>query len=191
MFHLEVNGQQCPGPIGTNDGVKFNRGTQSSFYLNTAASAPCSGTVSKWRYCYYKNINVNDNQRFFASFAVYRQRTLNNSQDSQYEKISEMINITLTGIELNAEENFACKNLNPPDFNIEAGDVVGACVFNPDGGPRRLNIARWTLSGGYSMLQMSASGCRLDSIPSHISSNDLMDVNSRILHLYAIITSMY
>ena len=191
MFHLVVNGQQCPGPIGTNDEVKFNGGTQNRFYLNTAVPAPCSGTVSNWRYCYYKNTDVKINQSFFASFAVYRHRTLNNSQDSQYEKISEMFNITLTGMELNAEQNFTCKDVNTPEFNIEAGDMVGACVFNPNGkfGPRRLNIARKPPSGGYSMLQMRASGCSLDLIPSIISSNDLMDVNSTILHVYAKITS--
>ena len=88
--------------------------------------------------------------------------------------------------------DFSCdsETLNPPAFiNIEAGDVIGACVFNPDGGRRRLNLVGNAI--GYSLMQTAdVSGCSLTSVPSLISSSQLSDRDSRILHLYANITSM-
>ena len=33
-----------------------------------------------------------------------------------------------------------CNTVDAPDFNVEAGDVFGACIFDPDGSPRNIDL---------------------------------------------------
>ena len=182
---------QCHGPLGTNNETAFPPVRDNRFYLNTAAPAPCSGTVTEGRFCYYpSNTNITMNHRFYALVAVYRRRmTLTDDSDS-YENVSSMLTIRLTGRQLNnARSDLVCATVNVSDFDvdIEAGDVLGACVFNPSGGPnRRLLIVGQ--ASGYSLMEMNSTGCSLDAMPSNVSTSDLSNVNSRLLHVYANIT---
>ena len=115
--------------------------------------------------------------------------TLTDDSDS-YENVSSMLTIRLTGRQLNnARSDLVCATVNVSDFDvdIEAGDVLGACVFNPSGGPnRRLLIVGQ--ASGYSLMEMNSTGCSLDAMPSNVSTSDLSNVNSRLLHVYANIT---
>ena len=187
MFHLEVNSQQCSGPIGTNNEVEHSVVRANKLYLNTAAPAPCSGTITEVRVCYYKPGNAGNNRNYYATVAVYREMI---DDPGQYEIKSEMFGISYTSTQIKDENgNFVCNTFDvSPDLDIEAGDVFGACVFDPPGNrQRRLEIVGE--ASGYSLMQMSSSGCSLTSIPSTISSSDLSNVDSRLLHVYANITS--
>ena len=188
VFHLEVNSQQCSRPIGTNNEVEHSAVRANRFYLNTAAPAPCSGTITEVRVCYYKPNNIRNLRVYYVTVAVYREMS---DDPGQYQRISDtFVTISYTGTQIRDENgNFVCNIFDvSPDLDIEAGDVFGACVFNPSGiRPRRLEIVGE--ASGSSLMEMSSSGCSLTSIPSTISTSDLSNVNSRILHVYANITS--
>ena len=81
-----------------------------------------------------------------------------------------------------------CVTVDVLNFDIEAGDVLGACVFNPSGGPNHRLLIVGEASG-YSLMEMNSTGCSLDAMPSNVSTSDLSNVNSRLLHVYANITS--
>ena len=188
VFHVEVGSQQCPGPIGTNRQTAFTVDRTHMFYLNTAAPAPCSGTVTRFRYCYYKppSDDIVNNHR--ATLAVYRKENFENGS-FYYERVSNMDTISRSRSNVNNNGNFECCNRNNPDFDIEAGDVIGVCIFDPDGNNRRqLDLVGQT--NGSSLLGRSADGCSRTTIPSSISSNQLSVISQRILHIYAVITSM-
>ena len=188
VFHLEVNSQQCSGPIGTKNEVEHAVVTRNRFYLNTAAPAPCSGTITEGRVCYYKPSRIRNYSDYYVTVAVYREMS---DDPGQYQKISDTFVISYTGRQIKYENRnnyFVCNTFDvSPDLDIEAGDVFGACVFNPSGGNRRrLEIVGE--ASGSSLMEMSSGGCSLTSIPSTISISDLSNVDSRLLHVYANIT---
>ena len=90
--------------------------------------------------------------------------------------------------------DFWCRNLNlnMNAFDIEAGDLVGACIYDlPQTNRKQMDIVGQ--ANGYSLMQMSAGSqieCGDNSMPSSISSSQLSTIDSRILHLYATITSI-
>ena len=188
VFFQEVS-CQCPGgQIGTNNETNFGASRAKRLYLNTAAPAPCSGTITEGRICYYKPSNLNTGKTYSAIVAVYR---LTNLRDSsvQYNRISDVFNINLTGAEISATSgNFICTTLDHPDFDVEAGDVVGACIFDPSGGTKQLDLVGNT--NDYSLMEMSSSGCSPTDIPSPVLSSQLSVISGKILHIYANITSM-
>ena len=129
-----------------------------------------------------------DTQRFIALVAVYRQQMTDDSDS--YDIVSSTLPIELSGEQLNnAESELVCATVNVPAVDIEAGDVLGACVFNPSGGPRRLLIVG-EASGYFLMQTMTSTGCSLDAgMPPNVAISDLSNVDSRLLHVYANITS--
>jgi hypothetical protein len=78
-------------------------------------------------------------------------------------------------------------------LNIQAGDILGACVFDPDGDIVILDAdIKITLpldvigeASEESLLQMSTAGCSRFRIPSDIPANQLTPIDSRRLHIYA------
>ena len=189
MFYQGVS-CQCPGTIGTNNEREFDAKTTTRLYLNTAAPAPCSGTVSELRYCYYRPGDLQDDVTYHATVAVYRPMNLNDGS-VQYNRISDVFAISLTGANISATcDNFTCTTLDAPDFDVVAGDVVGACIVDPPGNStHQLNLVSNTRRSR--LMRMASKGCSLTDIPSPVSSVRLQMVTSRILHVYANITGMY
>jgi hypothetical protein len=79
-------------------------------------------------------------------------------------------------------------------LTIQAGDILGACVFDPEDDQNRFSgrvtVARLPLDvvgevNGESLLQMGTAGCSRTNISSDISTSQLSTVNSRRLHIYA------
>ena len=57
-----------------------------------------------------------------------------NDGSVQYDRISDVFNIDLTGAQISSTSgNFTCTTLDHSDCDIEVGDVVGACIFDPHG----------------------------------------------------------
>lgn len=187
----------CSSPLGTDDKREFTAARDLSFYLNTAHPAVCSGTVRSWRYCYYVPSVVNDTIDVYrTSFAVYREMMDSDSGLYTYGRVSRVFSITE---DLVQTSSFVCGILDVNDFTIEAGDLVGACIFDPidneaNGRFRsQLDIVGETvLTSGYPLLRMtdvSACAVGLNQLPSSIPNNMLSVAESRVLHLYADIES--
>ena len=186
---MEVNCQctaQAP-IVGTNSERAYTADRSRRFYLNTAAPAPCSGTINGWRYCFYNPGNIRNSLTYITTFAAYR------ATDTGYQRVSNITVVSWSGRDINAlSQNFNCFNISVSDFIIEAGDIVGGCVYDPAGGgsTRQLDIVGQN-AAGYSLMQMSdESQCEQNSLPLSISSSQLFILNSRILHVYASITGI-
>ena len=190
VLHVKVNSlrtEQAP-IIGTDDETVYTAERGRRFYLNTAAPAPCNGTINGWRYCFYNPGNIRNGRTYIATFAAYR------TTDTGYQRVSNVTVVSWSGRDINAlSQSFNCFNISVSDFTIEAGDIVGGCVYDPAGGPtRQLDIVGRN-AAGYSLMRMNdESQCEQNSLPMSISSSQLDNIlNSRILHVYASITGRY
>ena len=86
------------------------------------------------------------------------------------------------------QNGFTCfndsNNIDLP-LSVQAGDLVGACIFKPQESYRRqLNIVGEV--DGESLLGMSdVIECSVDDIPSSIRADQLSTHDNRRLHIYA------
>ena len=194
VLHLEVD-SQCR-PIGTNNETAFTAARDRRFYLNIDCPAPCNGTITSWRYCYYRP-NTNDSNRYHVTWAVYRR--MGSGNDTHYVAVPSSVRTAVrSGDQITSNnDSFSCLNQSVwPNVTvaIEAGDVVGACIYEP-GDNADENIFRRQLDivgqmNGYSLMQMKDIGeCGFNSTPSNISSSLLSAIDSSVLHLYANIES--
>ena len=185
------------GSIGNSDQRELDGRTDRRFYLDINNPATCTGTVTSWRACYYGPDNARDGS-YWATYAVYRR--VGSGGNERYEQVSQIFtavratsNLLGNGVVdgLIQEDNYVCydDSIDAGDspVTIQAGDVLGACVFNPDNvdgdNRRQLDIVGET--GGSSLLDMSDSGCTTEAIPSNIPMNQLSTRNNRRLHLFA------
>ena len=179
---MEVN-CHCPAPIGTNSETQSPVGS-TGFYLNTDHPAPCNGTINGLRYCSYKPNDIKNDRNYKTTFAIYR------AVNTGYQRMSNVITVSRHGSELS--QWFNCYNVSINGFTIQAGDMVAACIYDPNGGSRQLDVVGWTHNVGDSLMRMNdVSQCRETSLPSNISNSRLSEVNWRILHLYATITGIF
>ena len=186
---VEVN-CQC-SPIGTNNELEFTAVREHRLYLNTQYPAPCGGTIEIMNHCYYRPASVRSNERYRATWAVYRK--MGSGNNISYVMVTSSLHtLSRRGDRspLNSNDgDFWCRNINVNDFRIEAGDIVGACIYEPSQSDReQLDIVG--RANGFSLMQMSSGNqCDDNMMPSTILHSQLETVASRILHLYAIITS--
>ena len=200
--------QEQYGSIGNSDEIAGTASRTQMFYLDTTNPANCTGNVTSWRVCYYGPDSVNDRGSYWATYAVYRRTESGNNNN--YGRVSEVFRATRAISGLQGESNidgeiiqggFNCYNdsidVGNSPLTIQAGDILGACVFNPN--DERINdpfvgpiviVARLPMdvvgqANGESLLQTGTDGCSRTNIPSDISTNQLSTVNSRRLHIYA------
>lgn len=193
---VSAQNTQC-GSIGSSDQRELNGRTDQRFYLDAENPAMCTGTVTSWRVCYYGPDNARPGS-YWATYAVYRR--MGSGGNERYERVSQMFSAVRATSSLLGngevdglvqEDNYVCYDdlINSGDspVTIEAGDVMGACVFNPSNAPgnnrRQLDIVGQT--GGSSLFEMSDDGCTIEAIPSNIPTNRLSNRNNRRLHLFA------
>ena len=197
-----VSDQSC-GTIGNSDDSELSENTQERFYLDINNEATCNGAVTSWTVCYYGPSEPRLSS-YWATYAVYR-RSNTASGEERYERISGILSAvrsTAGLIILNADPptdgriqngGFMCYNdsVNTSDspLTIQAGDIIGACVFDPQDGTgfarRQLDIVGQV--SGESLLQVDLpdDACTMDAIPSSILRSDLQNHNDRRLHIYA------
>ena len=162
--------------------------TNLRFYLNTLNPAPCSGNVTTWEYCYYSPSTEGD--EYWASFGIYK------LVESNYQLVSDKFRIIIPNDEIGSS-SFTCRTFTtPPVITIQQGDVVGACVHDvirgSFGGTRaQINLAGRS-TADYSLLEVPVDGmdgtCNDGNnvaVPDMVSTDDLSDSLSTILHLYA------
>ena len=174
------------------------------FYLDLDNPANCSGTITSWRVCYhgpamsYLNTLTPgqiSNYRAIATYSVYR-RTDNNTFSRLTAMSRRFRAIRSNDTSDNQREDgplydgFNCYNIsvnrNRP-FTIEAGDIIGACVFDPEGNNRHQldivsNVSGHTL---YEAEPTIGSGCDRRNTSEVIQLSELSRINSRKLHIYA------
>ena len=185
------------GLFGSSDESQVTVRRDQMFYLNIDNPAPCAGNVTSWRVCYYGPDNVGFST-YWATYAVYRRI---NSQ--YYERVSEMYRaVRATGL-ISAidstgtvdgevqEGGFSCYNdiidAGDPYLIVEAGDILGACVFEPADAStftrHQLDVVGRT--PGQPLYGMGTAECTTDTIPFSIPVSQLTPIASRRLHLYA------
>ena len=191
------------GSVGNSNEERLDQAATSSshtFYLNTANPAPCSGTVSKWRVCYYGPPDETILTSYWATYAVYRR----DSASDTYNRVSDTFSAVQAsgsfllvfgdGIDgLVQVNNFTCYNDSiDASLTVQAGDVIGACVFDPEDVNTlvtrlQLNVVGRSGSANSQLMQMDVTGCTVDALPPSVSTASLTLTNSTALHIYAMI----
>ena len=206
MLYLSSAQQEDCGSIGNDNETAVTISRSQFFYLNTANPANCTGNVISWRVCYYGPEIIDRAGSYWATYAVYR-RVRSQTEDKNitlYTRVSEMFRAIRTvstftnALDVDGEieqGGFNCYtdsiDVGESPLTIQAGDILGACVFNPE--DMQLVVNRFPLyvvgetSTGETLLQMDTAGCSREAIPSdvEISSEQLSTLNSKRLHIYA------
>ena len=192
--------EQC-GSIGNDNETAGTASSAQMFYLDTANPAPCTGNIASWRVCYYGPNDIDDRGSYWATYAVYRRM----GSANRYMRVSEMFrairtvdNTTFLAnpiVDGEIEQGgFNCYNdsidIGNSPLTIQAGDILGSCVFDPEDDLVGVNVSRIPLDvvgeiNGESLLQGDTTDCSRTSIPSDILTHQLSVVNSRRLHMYA------
>ena len=153
--------------------------------------------------CYYGPNQDPDNDEFFsywATYAVYRK--MDPGADEHYKQVSQLFSaLTATNNLMQIDNNgtidcvirqqgFICydDSITAP-LTVQAGDIVGACVFNPMNGHfnffTRSQLDVVGRGSDESLLQMGSGACSITALPTNIQASQLSNVNSRRLHIYA------
>ena len=197
-----VLAQDTCGPFGnSNADVRVREVRQQRLYLDINNPAPCTGNITSWRVCYYGPENVHRVGSYWATYAVYRRMGSNSESDDRYERVSEMFSALRTVeqstvgypiVDGEIEGGFNCYedtvDAEISLVTVQSGDILGACVFDPNGDSSRVRRLPLNIVGevsGESLLEMNTNGCTRDDLPMSISANDLSSVSSRRMHLYA------
>ena len=182
-----VHGQDTCGVIGTNEEERTVI-RDHNFYLNTQNPAPCDGTITSFQFCNYRSTQFAD---FYEStFAIYRLRA---SEPDSYDAIVPALSARrafgtgLGGI----LGSFGCTNLTLEDpVTVQAGDVIGACVFDPPGNDTLQNDIVGVIDDSNRYLMTAGTnGCGDAAVPQNVSS--LSTRNSRVLHIHADIGKLH
>ena len=177
-----VSGQTCN--IGRNNDSVLSERTEQRFYLDVNNPATCNGTITNWTVCYYGR---SDSDTYLATYAVYR--IISFGEDEYYERVSEVFtavtattNVGFSDV-LN-EIGFNCYtdliDVGDSPLTIHAGDIIGACVFDPSGPRRELDIVGEV--SGESLMEANID-CDLHS--HMIQQSELQTRDNRRLHIYA------
>ena len=184
---VSAQGESC-GVVGA-DSVEFDIDTAHGFYLNTQDPSPCNGTVDEFQYCYYRPSNLA--ARYDFTFAVFRE-----TSPGSYSAVSEAYTTgrTLTNLNLGSGD-FACARFEVMNqVQIQAGDVIGACVYDPpntgglSGVRAELNVVGGNAGNGNYLMMTGNAGCDDLTVPSPVTVSGLTTIDSHVLHISASIS---
>ena len=150
--------------------------------------------------CYYgpsEELDSDDRFSYWATYAVYRK--MGSGADEHYKSVSQLFSaIKATRNLVQADRNGITDGVIQLGFNcyddpitmpltVQAGDVLGACVFNPQDERsftrRQLDVVG--RANGESLLRMGSGGCSTTALPTSVQASQLSTVDTRRLHLYA------
>ena len=113
--------------IGSDNRIQYEAESQSlggRLYLNIDNPALCSGTVTRWEYCFYPPI---DNGTYHILFAIYRQSDAFPNIPF-YQSRSPRLNLTIS-IDNKVDEGFLCNSFFPAEqISVQQGDIIGICL---------------------------------------------------------------
>ena len=202
----KISAQDFCGVIGDDSCTQFQVDATKMFYLDVDHPACCSGNITSWRVCYYGPAD-DDSKRYRVKYAVYRPSVVTESNDTVYHLVSGS-NRSTTLCSRDSDKydqlytgGFHCYEQFLDTHNyvfVEEGDVVGACVVDPKGKMKQLNIVSKVrqspdsvqLRGTKQMQYINL--CRKDTnnIRKSIMLNQLSVTSSTRLHLSANITTV-
>ena len=164
---------------------------RNRFYLNTARPAPCNGTITSLRYCYYGREDSNRNT-YQVLVALYRPEPGSNN----YQNITNTISITkqtpISQVPLADAllPGFNCDSVELEEsVQVLAEDVIGVCHTN-DNNLNRLDVVSRT-NNGYNMFYIDTdqlndiNNCESGVLPDVVGDNLQETGILRILHIFA------
>ena len=149
--------------------------------------------------CYYGPEVVNADGGYWATYAIYRRMSSDSQSSDRYERVSEMFSAVRTGERCVGRPGIEDGEIEQGGFScyedthgtgdslvtVQAGDILGACVFDPDGNRRFPLDIVGEVSGELLLAMDTVDGCTRDNLPMSISATDLSSINSRRMHLHA------
>ena len=194
---MSAQDTQC-GSIGNSNSESEAKDRRDRrFYLDVNNPATCTGSITSWRVCYYGPDEVDENGVYLATYAVYRRMGAGNFErvSETFRAIRSTSNSAVVGVDGVVQAGgFSCYddsiNVGTSPLTIQAGDVLGACVFDPeDENIFQLDVVGDTGGGSpESLLRMNTNGCGNvwnSPLPSSVLTNSLSNRNSRRLHIHA------
>ncbi len=183
---LTIHGQSCR--VGTDSSTEFEANREHSFYLNTQDPAQCDGTITEFNFCYYRSNPIQIAASYDFTFSVYRRSS------SEYISVSEAFTTGRTV----ANFGTGCRTFSVNDIPVQAGDVIGVCIYDPPDNAEsvdifgndytnRLPIDMVSQDAGEDRFLMSTgnSGCGDMSVPSPVAVSSLNRADDRVLHIHA------
>ena len=179
-----VHGQPC-GTVGDSSEEELTASRTHGLYLNTQDPAPCNGTVDRFRYCFYNTLQ--SASRYEFTFAVFRE--LGNS----YRTVSEAFTTGRTFFNKGLQR-FNCVTYKVETIEVQAGDILGACIFDPPNEDGR-NVVQLDVVGDSNdtnnfLMSTGNKGCDDSTVPSTVMINSLNRKESVVLHIHADISNL-
>ena len=117
-----------------------------------------------------------------STFAIYRLRV---SEPDSYDVIIPALTAGRQPFtDLGDDGDFGCTTLTPVDpVTVQAGDVIGACVFDPPGSIRQNDVVGVFDDSNRYLMTTGINGCDDAAVPSTV--NSLSTTNSCVLHIHA------
>lgn len=164
------------------------------FFINTAASANASGTISSLRYCYTIQTGDDDSETYQATVGFYRQDgddfTLSNN-------VSFDITIDSTP-QVTPDTTFQCEDkMIIPSVEVQEGEMIGVCTRNfDDSSVKRINFLASVQTNDRDLLRNDPryddNFCvKVGSVPTFFSRGHLDPGGNRLLLLYGHISKYH
>ena len=146
-------------------------------------------------YCYYgPDEHHSGTDLYQATVAIYR------PMNGRYTRLSNTTTISkrtpsnsIQPVDDTLLLGFNCDSYNlSTGINVQVGDVIGTCIFDPGSRNRKLLLVAESASDGYSMLYLNErdAGCSVDVLP-NVVTNLEMDRRRKVLHVYAYISKSH
>ncbi len=205
-----VSGQHCGtvGRVGSTRIDDRNR-ARDQFFIDRGNRAGCAGMITSLSYCFYRPPLTDPvSTEFLTTVAVYRPAS-SNANENVFTVVSSPITILksatdLEELNITSDTEIACSVFNlPQPVPMETGDVLGACVFDPDDTTSgvityRLDIVSRAAGGSENLVRTNThnaqpssipAGCNATTVPGSFDGGD-SDVGNRAstdrsLHLWA------
>ena len=166
-----------------------SRSTLVGTFLNFESPTQRRGTVSSWKYCYYKaSGHYQNNDMFKAQIMVYRQ---NPYRSNQYEQVPESVSdIIIVWDNIPYFDNCCWKTKH---FEILENDIIGACTdHHGSGNPLQLMEANENSNlSTYQFSQGSYERCNQTQFSTDISSGSLIRQPTIFLNVYPVLSGKH
>ena len=122
----------CPS-FGTDQSSRLSKSSEERIFMNFEAPSQCTGNVTSWRFCYYRNINddfdeISNSRDFEAVFLIYRRESMTSDN---YVTVVGSVREKALQWSVVQSSRFTCMDevLSPEEyFEIQQNDIVGACI---------------------------------------------------------------
>ena len=134
LFLIKARGQtdSCP-TFGTDQSSRLSKSSEERIFMNFEAPSQCTGNVTSWRFCYYRNVDddfdeISDSRDFEAIFLIYRRESI---ASDNYMTVAGSVREKALQWSVVQSSRFTCMDevLSSEEyFEIQQNDIVGACI---------------------------------------------------------------